>query len=314
MSPVANGLSNPSMGWPQPSVPMLHLPSSNFQSSRLRSSLSARDMPPGDFSSMLEVDDVCFSPSHTRASPFSGINTKSLPSTNLDNLFSAEVSSPRYNSTDTMFSPSHKAALLNQLHQHQQTILSPINTRMFSPRSMEPQQQHASMLQSSLGLASPGRMSPRSIEQLAITAQREKLQQQQQQLLRCLSDHNLGSGSPSSTKWGSSTGKLDWGVNGEELDRLKNAPFELDSSGVDVSWVQSMLSSPDKGGEVVVNACNGDPSIGDYRANLNSNGDSSIGDHRPNFNPHRPNFNPLPLIEGHPVLDSWLEQMQLDHA
>ncbi|KAM7267989.1 hypothetical protein ACFE04_010155 [Oxalis oulophora] len=43
LSPTGNG------NWPQPNIPTLHLPGSNLQSSRLRSSLSARDIHPHDF-------------------------------------------------------------------------------------------------------------------------------------------------------------------------------------------------------------------------------------------------------------------------
>ncbi|XVF08870.1 hypothetical protein REPUB_Repub07fG0041400 [Reevesia pubescens] len=49
MSPSASGMSHSNVAWPQPNVPALHLPGSNFQSIRLRSSLNARDIPGEDF-------------------------------------------------------------------------------------------------------------------------------------------------------------------------------------------------------------------------------------------------------------------------
>ncbi|KAJ0746546.1 putative polyadenylate-binding protein/Hyperplastic disc protein [Helianthus annuus] len=45
MSPSGNGGQHSPVAWPQPNVPTLHLPGSNVQSSQLRSSLSARDIP-----------------------------------------------------------------------------------------------------------------------------------------------------------------------------------------------------------------------------------------------------------------------------
>lgn len=311
MSPVTN---NASLGWPQPSVPMLHLPGSNLQSSRLRSSLSARDMPVNDLSLILDLDaqhldDNCFSPRQARLGPFGGngngngnhtVRPMTLNPSNLDGLFSAEISSsPRYNADQgALFSPSHKAALLNQLHYHQQqhSLLSPINTSVFSPRAVDPHQ-HPSLFPASLGISSPGRMSPRSLEQLspfstqlAALAQREKLQH-----LRSLGSRDLGCGigtvtptpaNPSLSKWGSPTGKLDWGVNGEELDRLKrsSSPFELGSGGEDVSWVQPLVTTPEMEETTSVGADGG------LRTNSNV------------------------AIEGHAVINAWLEQMQLDPA
>ncbi|KAM7270709.1 hypothetical protein ACFE04_029923 [Oxalis oulophora] len=52
MSPSGNG-NGP---WPQPNVPALHLPGSNFQSSRLRSSINARDINAEELNMMAEYD------------------------------------------------------------------------------------------------------------------------------------------------------------------------------------------------------------------------------------------------------------------
>ncbi|XP_047315743.1 zinc finger CCCH domain-containing protein 30-like [Impatiens glandulifera] len=76
-------LSPTNMSWPQPNIPTLSLPGSNFQSSRLRSSINARDIP-----NELLNDLACFS----RVS-------------NLEEQFSAEfASSPRF-SPRKMLSP-----------------------------------------------------------------------------------------------------------------------------------------------------------------------------------------------------------------
>ncbi|CAN1787674.1 Zinc finger CCCH domain-containing protein 30 [Linum perenne] len=267
MSPSTNG-----GGWPQPNVPALHLPGSNLhQSSRLRSSLSARDIPPEDFELFQDFDTqqhilndlTCFSQQSWNGSPSlnrSG-RTKTLTPSNLDELFSAELSSssPRYaDQGAAVFSPSHKSALLNQFQQ-QQSMLSPINTNVFSPKNTE----HHPHLQPSYGVgSSPGRMSPRGMEPISpmsarlSTIQREKQQQQQQ--FRSLSSRDLGAknpvssvvGSPVSSwsKWGSPNGKLDWSVSGEELGRLKrSSSFGNGNNGdqePDLSWVHSLVKEP----------------------------------------------------------------------
>ncbi|KAJ1294047.1 hypothetical protein BS78_01G116300 [Paspalum vaginatum] len=274
ISPSGNGMPPP-LGWQQPNVPTLHLPGSSLQSSRLRTSLSARDMPADDYSLMQDLDSQLMNECYSRLSSSTGnhsARTKSLNPSNLDDLFSAEmVSSPRYSNADqgAMFSPSHKAAILNQFQQQQQALLSPINTGVYSPKAVDNQQlpSHSSLLQASLGISSPGRMSPRCVESgspmnshlAAALVQREK----QQQTMRSLSSRDLGPsaaratalvGSPLSSswsKWGSPSGTPDWGVNGEELGKLRrSSSFELRSGGddPDLSWVHTLVkeSPPEK--------------------------------------------------------------------
>ncbi|CAL9152648.1 unnamed protein product [Musa hybrid cultivar] len=297
MSPSANGIGHSSLGWPQPNMPTLNLPASNIQASRLRSSLSVRDIPPDDLSAISEFDtqqllnDLCYS----RLSSSAGnctIRTNTLNPSNLDDLFSAEVAiSPRYNSDQgAVFSPSHKAAILNQFQQ-QQSLLSPINTSVFSPKAVDSQQlpAHSSLLQASLNTSSPGVMSPRSMEpvspvssRLAVLSQRER----QQQTLRSLSSRDLGPisspvvGSPANSswsKWASPSGTPDWTVNGEELGRLRrSSSFELRGNGdePDLSWVHSLVreSPPEK----VISAAMASAGPSSLSAvggeNLNSNG------------------------------------------
>ncbi|KAK4372600.1 hypothetical protein RND71_007984 [Anisodus tanguticus] len=239
MSPSANG-----MGWPQPNVPVLHLPGSNLQSSRLRSSLNARDIRAQDFPDFDLNEFSCLSQSNSLnrlAHP------KTLTPSNLEDFFFAESSSPRYSDqplAQGVYSPSHKSALLNQFQQ-QQSMLSPINTN-FSPKNVD-----NPLLQASFGVQT---MSPRGMEpispmssRLSILAQRERQKQ-----FRSLSSRDLGSaasaviGSPADTwsKWGSSTGNADWAVNTEEFGRLKrSSSFEPANNGEepDLSWVQSLV-------------------------------------------------------------------------
>ncbi|MCL7048667.1 hypothetical protein MKW94_005567 [Papaver nudicaule] len=313
MSPSGNGISHSSLAWPQPNVPALHLPGSNLQSSRLRSSLNARDIPSEEYSMLQEQHQLlselsCFSQQQRLSSSSLNIpiRTKTLTPSNLEDLFTAEITrSPRYveqAASSSVFSPSHKSAVLSQFQQ-QQSMLSPINTNAFSPKNVD-----YSMLAS---YASPGRMSPRSMEpispgsaRLSGFSQREKhqqQQQQQQQQLRSLSARDLGSnssavvGSPvkSWTKWGSPNGKLDWGVQGDELGHLRRSnSLEPEHNGVeehDLSWVHSLVkeSPPEIKGKVIPSS---PPAPSGECSNSNLQNESV----------------------DNTVLGAWLEQMQLD--
>ncbi|OMO71591.1 Zinc finger, CCCH-type [Corchorus olitorius] len=307
MSPSANGMSHSNVAWPQPNVPALHLPGSNLQSSRLRSSLNARDIPADDFNMLPDFDvqqqqlmnelSSLTQPSMSSNSLNRSGRLKTLTPSNLDDLFSAESSSPRYSDqalAAAVFSPTHKSAVLNQFQQ-QQSMLSPINTN-FSPKTME----HP-LLQASLS----GRMSPRNVEPISPMGSRVSMlaQREKQQQFRSLSSRELGSGSAaivgspvnSWSKWGSSNGKPDWAVNADELGKLRrSSSFELgNGEEPDLSWVQSLVKeSPTEIKEkmgvsvsgVAPNASTGEGS------NMNSQIDSV----------------------DHAVLGAWLEQMQLD--
>ena len=318
MSPSANGVSHSSMGWSQPNVPTLHLPGSNFQSSRLRSSLNARDIPAEDINMMLDFDVQqhqllnelsCLSQSCVNSISLNRSGRpKTLTPSNLDELFSAESLSPRYSDqalASAVYSPTHKSAVLNQFQQQQQqqqSMLSPINTN-FSPKNVD----HP-LLQASF--ASSGRMSPRSMEPISpmssrasVFAQREKQQQQQQQFRSQSSRDLLSSsscivGSPvnSWSKWGSSNVMSDWAMNANELGgHRRSTSFELGNSGEepDLSWVQSLVKeSPTEAKEKAAT-----PGLG--TAEASSSSDSS-------------NLNSQIESIDHAVLGAWLEQMQLD--
>ncbi|PPD90599.1 hypothetical protein GOBAR_DD12464 [Gossypium barbadense] len=235
MSPSMNGMSHSNVGWPQPNVPALHLLGSNLQSSRLRSSLNARDIQAEDFNLLSDFDvqqlrlmnelPRLTQPSMSSSSFNQSGRMKTLTPSNLDDLFSAESSSPRYSDqamAAAVFSPTHKSAILNQFQQ-QQNMLSPINTN-FSPKSIE----HP-LLQASLS----GRMSPRNVEPISPMSSRVSMlaQREKQQQFRSLSSRELGSGSAaivgspvnSWSKWGSSNGKPDWAVNADGLDKHRRS-------------------------------------------------------------------------------------------
>lgn len=307
MSPSGNGISHSSMAWPQQNIPTLHLPGSNLQTSRLRSSFNARDIPSEGFNMLQDFemqqqqllsDLSCLSQPHISNS---SVNISVRPS-NLDELFSAELSSPRYSdqfAASSVFSPSHKSALLNQF-QPQQSMLSPIKTNVFSAKNAD----HP-LLQASFGVSSPGMMSPRSIEplspmgsRLSVLSQRDKQQLQ----LRSFSSRELGSslprdlgsnsvvGSPvnSWSNWESHNGKVDWSVQGDELAGLsKSRSIARHGEEPDVSWVQSLVKeSPSENAAIPVSGAA--PSV--------------------------EGSDPKPQSESsdHAVLGAWLEQLQLD--
>ncbi|KAH6784888.1 CCCH-type zinc finger protein with ARM repeat domain-containing protein [Perilla frutescens var. hirtella] len=262
MSPTANGMSHSSSAaWTHPNVPTLSLPGSNLQSSRLRSSLSARDIPPEDLNMLQDYDSqqlilnemACFSqPRPNSAMLGSGRSKAALTPSNLEELFSAEIaSSPRLSDQAAafgVFSPSHKPAVLNQFPQ-QQTILSPINTNAFSPRHVEHPLLHASF-----GVSSP-RMSPRSVEAASPMSARLSAfaQHERQQQMRSLSSWDLGSnrasvvGSPTSawSRWGSANGKVNWSAGTDHddgcLKRSSSFDHRTDGEEPDLSWVQSLV-------------------------------------------------------------------------
>lgn len=220
MSPSANGMPVPWL--PQQNVPTLHL----SQSSRLRSSLNARDIQSDDF----DFELLSGGPNSLNRS--GRFNT--LTPSNLDDLFSTEsASSPRY---ADVFSPTHKSAISTN------HMLSPINTANFgggpsmSPRNMDP--------------ISP--MAPR----VSMLGQRE---------FRSLSSRELGStmvGSPVgpwSNKWGSSNGRPDWATGSNEFSKLRRSnSFEVSNGEEpDLSWVQSLVKESPTDVKEKVHASNG---------------------------------------------------------
>eukprot|EP01018_Ginkgo_biloba_P032691 Gb_38616 [translate_table: standard] len=233
--------------------------------------------------------------------------------TNLEDLFACEVSSPRVAvlepSIFSQMSPqmqAHKTAHVYSQLQNQ--MLSPVSTQAFSQVTtqmqqvaVDPQSPGHALMQSpfqssSYGLSSPGRMSPRCVDverhnssgsclspaiaaRAAAFAQRDK---------RSHSSRELGAQLPPGawSDWGSPTGKVDWGVQGEELNKFrKSASFGLLSSEEpDLSWVQTLVKEtpPDAkdGGSV---GCSGETANKGQMDNVD-----------------------------HSVLGAWIEQMQLD--
>ncbi|MBA0678308.1 hypothetical protein Goari_019662 [Gossypium aridum] len=304
ISPSAKGMPHSNVAWPQPNVPALHLPGSNLQLSRLRSSFNARDIPAEDFNLLPDfgvlqqqlVNELSSlsQPSMSSNSMNRSGRLKTLTPSNLEDLFSTESSSPQYSDqalAAVVFSASHKSAVLNQFQQ-QSSMLSPINTN-FSPKSNE-----YPLLQASLS----GRMSPRNVEPISPMSSRvSMLAQLEKQQFRSLSSRERGSSSPaiigspvnSWSKWGSSNGKPDWAVNADKLGK-HHASFELSNGEEpDLSWVQSLVKeSPTEMKEKMKALVSGVPSNASKSEGSNTNSQ----------------VDPL----DHAVLGAWLEQIQLD--
>ncbi|XP_059668439.1 zinc finger CCCH domain-containing protein 30-like [Cornus florida] len=312
MSPSANNISN--MGWPQPNVPTLHLPGSNLQSSRLRSSLNARDVPADEVNLLPDFDvqqqqllnelSRLTQPSISSTNSLNrSVSSKTVTPSNLEDLFSAESSSQWYSDqalASAVFSPTPKSAVLNQFQQ-QQGMLSPINTN-FPPKSVE----HP-LLQASYGGPSSGRMSPRNVEPISPMSSRVSMfAQREKQQFRSLSSRDLGSNSAANigssidpwSKWGSSNGKPDWANNTEEFGRLRrSSSFEFGNNGEepDLSWVQSLVKESPQ--EIKENSAM-PVSVAAAAAASSSSEGSNL------------NSGIEPVDQT--VLGAWLEQMQLD--
>lgn len=221
-----------SRNWAMQKVPSLHLPVSNFQISRLRSSLNARDldMDPEELEQLAEFDREhleYLNEIARLAQPSPRLNKL-----NLDDVFAAESSSPRQ-----LFSPVHKSAFLNQFQQHK-NMLSPINTD-FSPRSVE-----RPLVMSPLAARpSPGRNSPQRMGPISPMAPRSSMLRDMQAVnFRSLSSRDLGSssaavgglrGDPWANFGGNPSGEAVFNANDFQLNNNLDEP--------DIEWVDSLV-------------------------------------------------------------------------
>ncbi|GAB2289037.1 hypothetical protein Dimus_023339 [Dionaea muscipula] len=264
MSPPMNGITHANGAWPQPSIPTLHLSGCNLQSSRLRASVCARDIPPEDFGMLsdfdlqqLILDDLNGFSQPWPNLPLSGHSSlgQTLVPSNLDDLFSSEItSSPRLSDQSAaVFSPTHKSAILNQFQvQQHQSMLSPINTNIFSPRSADHPLLHSTLS----SVSSPGRMSPRATEPISPLSSRMSAldMHEKQHKFRCLSARDLGPrhtssmvGSPVSSwsNWGSQSRISDGSVNTVggmgRLRRSSSSELLNHVEEPDLSWIQSLV-------------------------------------------------------------------------
>ncbi|CAM8883876.1 hypothetical protein QQ045_027918 [Rhodiola kirilowii] len=302
MSPSANG-SPSELYWP-PNIPALNLPGSNIQSSRLRSSFNARDLPAKEFAMMGESDAQQY---HMLKDPIGQYGTNSLERPgrlntptplNLDDLFAADSLSPRYVDSPfaaSVYSPKHKSALHNQFQQQRQGMLSPMNTNI-STNNVD---HH--LLQGSYGVPYSGRVSPRNVERLeSISPMNSRVSMlSNREKLRSLSFREPGTNSPALvgsplSNWGSFSGKLDWALSSEELDKLRrSSSFDMRNGRDDPDFIWAHSPIHDPAPEIRERASNSGSGIASSNEGL-----SSISSNTDSFD--------------HPALGAWLEQMQLD--
>jgi hypothetical protein len=336
MSPSSpkSGHSSLAGAWSQSSLPMLHLPGGGSQTSRLRATLSARDLPLDDLIRGSDndgqiIDD--FSPlsnqarmNATLAAALSGDGStsgkyvsyglNSVTPVNLEDLFSSEMSlqgvadseppvlshmGTQMSTNNSMQGHSH---LQNQKQLSISTQLLQATTQM-QQAATDPQSPGHSFLQSSVlspsySLASLGRMSSfsgdfqchKSNESLLSPVMSPTINSRvtafSHQDRRSYSSRDLGAHlPPTSSDWGSPTGKLDWGVQGEELSKFrKSLSFGYrNSNELDSTWIQSMVKEAPKDVQ--------DASL-DYSMETSINGNIENSDHA--------------------VLASWMDEMHLD--
>ncbi|XP_062187164.1 zinc finger CCCH domain-containing protein 50-like [Phragmites australis] len=235
-----------------------------LQGSRLRSSFNARDAQVDDLGALLEWESQYLgalslpqsSRSQTRLSTGLSIRPTAIVPTSLEEMYASDMAmSPRFTNDQgqSVYSPAHKSAILNKLHQ-QKGLLSPVNTnRMYSPRGIDP----SALIHSPFGAMSP--RSPRTMEPTSplsarvgpTVTQREMFDQ-----FSSLNKHQVPSvGSPRNlnASWGNigaQKSKVDWGVDDEELVRLRHpAQSRVAEEEPDVSWVQSLVNHADLNGK-----------------------------------------------------------------
>ncbi|XP_062189387.1 zinc finger CCCH domain-containing protein 50-like [Phragmites australis] len=274
-----------------------------LQGSRLRSSFNARDAQIDDLGALLEWESQYLgalslpqsSRSQPRLSTGLSIRPTAIAPTSLEEMYASDMAmSPMFSNDQghSVYSPAHKSAILNKLHQ-QKGLLSPVNTnRMYSARGLDP----SALLHSPFGGMSP--RSPRTMEPTsplsarvgATVTQREMFDQ-----FSSLNKHQVPSvGSPRNlnASWGNIVapkGKVDWGVDDEELVRLRH-PSQLGvaEEEPDVSWVQSLANHAELNG---------------IRSEMAGMASRSL---------NRPDLSNQADLVDHTVISSWLEQMHLE--
>ncbi|GJN11329.1 hypothetical protein PR202_ga29510 [Eleusine coracana subsp. coracana] len=273
-----------------------------LQGSRLRSSFNARDAQLDDLGSLLDWESQYLGAlslprsnrTPVRLSTGLSIRPTSITPSSLDEMYASDMAmSPRFNNDQghSVYSPAHKSAILNKLHQ-QKALLSPVNTnRMYSPRTLDP----SAHVHSPFGGMSP--RSPRIMEPtspLSVRVGSTVTQHEMFDQFSSLNKHQVPSvGSPrnSNASWGNvgtAKNNVDWGVDDEELVRLRRPvhPGGAEEEP-DVSWVQSLVNHAEMNGK------KGD--LGMASRSLN-----------------RPDLGNQADLLDQTVIASWLDQMRLE--
>jgi hypothetical protein len=235
-----------------------------LQGSRLRSSFNARDVQADDLGTLLEWESQYLgaltlpqsSRSQPRLSTGLSIRPTAIAPSNLEEMYDMAMS-PRFTNDQghSVYSPAHKSALLNKFHHQQKGLLSPVNTnRMYSPRGLDP-----SIIHSPFGGMSP--RSPRTMEPTSPLSARvgATVTQPQRDMFdqfSSMNKHQLPSvGSPRNlnASWGNigtPKSKVDWGVDNEELVRLRHSgQLGAAEEEPDLSWVQSLVNNAELNGK-----------------------------------------------------------------
>lgn len=234
----------------------------------------------GDYEGQLLNEFACLSTQARGNSPLANVSsggntpcrprkfkTQNVAPTNLEDLFASEAFSPKMTASESAFLSkiqSHKAAQLSP--QRQSQMQSSFNTQVYpqvqmhmqhggidcqspnvflSPPSVQPASYSLSSLgplssltvelerQNSNGSPLSPVMSGAANSKAVPFAQRDRSRSR---------SRDLGGGA-SWSEWGSPSGKVDWGIQGEELQKFrKSASFGIRSSDEpDLSWVQTLF-------------------------------------------------------------------------
>jgi hypothetical protein len=236
-----------------------------LQGSRLRSSFNSRDAQLDDLGTLLEWESQYLgalslpqsSRSQHRLSAGLSIRPTGITPSSLEEMYASDMAmSPRFTNDQghSVYSPAHKSAILNKIHQ-QKGLLSSVNTnRMYSPRSLDP----SALMHSPFGGMSP--RSPRTMEPtsspLSARVGSTVTQCEVFDQFSSLKKHQVprvGSPQNSNASWGNigtSKSKVDWGVDDEELVRLRRSmQTGVAEEEPDVSWVQSLVNHAEMNGK-----------------------------------------------------------------
>lgn len=234
----------------------------------------------GDYEGQLLNEFACLSTQARGNSPLANVSsggntpcrprkfkTQNVAPTNLEDLFASEAFSPKMTASESAFLSkiqSHKAAQLSP--QRQSQMQPSFNTQVYpqvqmhmqhggidcqspnvylSPPSVQPTSYSLSSLgplssltgelerQNSNGSPLSPVMSGAANSKAVPFAQRDRSRSR---------SRDLGGGA-SWSEWGSPSGKVDWGIQGEELQKFrKSASFGIRSSDEpDLSWVQTLF-------------------------------------------------------------------------
>ncbi|KAH7444537.1 hypothetical protein KP509_02G081600 [Ceratopteris richardii] len=260
-TPPSSPSSSP---WQPPTVPTLHLPGASLQASRLRAALNARDVTSNDDLEEQHVREVqaplshCLSmkarlkaaaeassavPPSTQSGRYKGLGLGLVPA-NLDELFSSEsLSSPGISRDDApVFAQVEGAHTIVSALSPQSHLVSRRSSDVQSPRDMA---RNMGSLPTCRVLHSEGinpKMKASGIHNVSKSLPSLDMRTTLLQGNKSVNDSGFLS---AMSDWGSPTGKPEWGIQEEDLSKLrKSASFR--AQGADESDILWRLGSPVK--------------------------------------------------------------------